>query len=310
MGSLIVKTRNLVKKYVLGSEEVVALAGVNLNVYRGEFLSVMGPSGSGKTTLLNMIGGLDWPTSGAVYVDGVNLATLNDNELAVMRARKIGFVFQAFNLISILTALENVMLPAYFRGDIKEKEARERAIKLLELVGLSDRIKHRPYELSAGQQQRVALARALINDPALVLADEPTGNLDSKTGKQIILLLKKLNRELGQTFIIVTHDPSVAEETDKTLRILDGQIIGTEIRGENPIVKSMKKLRLIELKKEIALTREKLSILEEKIKELSSSSEEKESKKLKFLTQMKDNLQEELKDLEEELKEVSKCVEE
>ena len=224
MNEIPVRLVKVYKIYLLGSVEVVGLRNVNLEIERGEFVAIKGSSGSGKTTLLNIIGGIDRPTSGSVYIEGVNTVYLNEQELARMRAEKIGFVFQFFNLINCLTALENVMLPMTFtrhNGINKRKRARE----LLELVGLGDRINHKPYELSGGQRQRVAIARALANNPAIILADEPTGNLDSKSGMEIINLMKKLNREQKQTFLIVTHDPKVASAADRIIEMLDGKII-------------------------------------------------------------------------------------
>jgi putative ABC transport system ATP-binding protein len=223
----IVEVRDVVKVYHVGSEDVYALAGVTLNVEAGEFMSVMGRSGSGKSTLLNMIGCLDRPTSGTVAIHGKSTAGLSDGKLADIRSREIGFVFQAQNLIHTMTALENVMLPMRYAriGDRKE-----RAIHALERVGLQDRMNHRGSELSGGQRQRVAIARALVTEPAIVLADEPTGQLDSKLSAQVIALMRQLNRESGQTFVIVTHDPNIAEQTDRTVYLNDGRIESEEHR--------------------------------------------------------------------------------
>jgi len=188
-------------------------------------MAIMGPSGSGKSTLLNMIGALDKPTSGKVYIKGVDLSTLNDNQLAQLRNREIGFVFQFFNLIPRMDALGNVALPMAIAG-ASRKERKERAAKLLELAGLGDRMDHKPSELSGGEQQRVAVARALVNDPSVLLCDEVTGNLDSKTGDAIMQLLRALNQEQGKTFVLITHDPVVAQVTDRLVQLYDGTIVG------------------------------------------------------------------------------------
>jgi putative ABC transport system ATP-binding protein len=219
----VVETINLRKVYMLGKVPVEALRGVNLKVEEGEFLSVLGPSGSGKSTLLNLIGALDKPTDGKVFVDGVDVSTLNENELASLR-RKIGFVFQFFNLIPRFTALENVEMPMAIAGVGKE-ERRKRAAELLETVGLADRMNHKPTELSGGEQQRVAIARALTNNPRFLLMDEPTGNIDSKNAYEIIQLVKRLNREKGVTIIMVTHDQRLASEATRTVHMLDGLIV-------------------------------------------------------------------------------------
>ncbi len=219
-----VELRNVSKVYMVGTQEVRALDSVSLRIERGEFTSIMGPSGSGKTTLLSVMGCLIRPTSGRILIGGEDVTDLDEDRLAVFRAKKIGFVFQFFNLISTLTALENVMLPMAFAGDVSGWEMKARAMELLEAVGLSDRAHHRPLELSGGQQQRVAIARALANDPEIILADEPTGNLDSHTGSEIMDLMEQLNRELGKTFVIVTHDPAVAKRTNKILYMKDGRI--------------------------------------------------------------------------------------
>ena len=220
----IIETSNLVKEYMQVSRPLRVLDGVNLTVERGEFMAIMGPSGSGKTTLLNMIGALDMPTSGKVLVNGVDLSTLTDNELAELRNREIGFIFQTFNLIPRRNALGNVALPLAIAG-VPRGERRERAGKLLEMVDLGDRIDHKPSQLSGGEQQRVAIARALINDPSFLLCDEVTGNIDSKTGDEIMQLLRSLNLEQGKTFVIVTHDPAVAQMTDRLVHLRDGQIV-------------------------------------------------------------------------------------
>jgi putative ABC transport system ATP-binding protein len=220
-----IETVNLVKEYPQGDETLRVLNGVNLTVDPGEFMAIMGPSGSGKSTLLNMVGALDKPTSGKVYISGTDLSTLNDNQLAELRNREIGFIFQFFNLIPRMKALGNVELPMAISG-VSRRERRERASKLLELVGLGDRMDHKPTELSGGEQQRVAVARALVNDPSVLLCDEVTGNLDSKTGDEIIHFLRSLNKEHGKTFVLVTHDPVVAQATDRIIQLHDGMIIG------------------------------------------------------------------------------------
>ncbi len=224
MDKPIVQLHNVTKKYWLGKIEINALDVPSLEIERGAFIAFMGPSGSGKTTLLNIIGGLDTPTTGDVIIDGVNIARMRERDLAKFRRERMGFIFQFFNLIPTLTALENVELPMILQGNLPRKDIHERAKNLLELVGLGDRLHHKPMELSGGQQQRVAIARALANDPALILADEPTGNVDSATGMKIIQLMGWLNKTRGQTFIIVTHDPKVAAFAQKVLYIIDGKI--------------------------------------------------------------------------------------
>jgi len=219
----VVRTEDVRKVYQMGAVEVEALKGITLEVYAGEYISIMGPSGSGKTTLFNMIGGLDKPTSGRVYIDEVDVAQLDAYELAWLRCRKIGYIFQTFNLIPVMSALENVMLPMIFAG-MTSDDAREKAAALLEKVGLGDRLLHKPYELSGGQQQRVAVARAMANDPAIILADEPTGNLDLKTGTEIIELLKQMNEESGVTIISATHDHKMLSVSDRVLWIRDGRV--------------------------------------------------------------------------------------
>jgi len=219
----VVEVIDLKKYYFLRGETVKALDGINLTVKRGEYLSIMGPSGSGKTTLFNMIGALDTPTEGKVYVEGLELNKLRREQLAWFRCHYIGYIFQTFNLIPVLTALENVALPMVFAG-VKKEERIEKAKKLLEAVGLGDRVHHRPTELSGGQQQRVAIARALANDPAIILADEPTGNLDLTTGLNIIHLLKKLSVEKQTTVITATHDPKMIDVSDRVVWIRDGKV--------------------------------------------------------------------------------------
>jgi len=225
----IIRVVNLHKYYYLKGAVVKALQGVNLEVYRGEYLSILGPSGSGKTTLFNMIGGLDKPTQGKVYVEGVSIFDLPEEKLAYFRNRKIGYVFQTFNLIPYLTALDNVALPMIFAG-LPRKQRVEKAKRLLELVGLGERLHHKPSELSGGQQQRVAIARALANDPTIILADEPTANLDLTTGKQIINLLKEISLQRSVTVITNTHDLKMIDVSDRVVYIRDGRIERVEER--------------------------------------------------------------------------------
>jgi putative ABC transport system ATP-binding protein len=231
VSEFIVRTREVRKVYQMGKVEVEALRGVTLDIKRGEYISIMGPSGSGKSTLFNMIGGLDKPTSGSVYINEVDLAQLDAYELAWLRCRTIGYIFQTFNLIPVMTALENVTLPMIFAG-VPEDERRERGMELLKRVGLAERWNHKPAELSGGQQQRVAIARALANDPVIVLADEPTGNLDLKTGREIIQLLKELNEEKGVTIISATHDLKMLDVSDRVIWIRDGRIAKIEDRAK------------------------------------------------------------------------------
>lgn len=215
--------KNMYKIYTMGQNKVTALNGINLHIDAHEFVSVVGPSGSGKSTLMNMLGCLDVPTSGTYTLDGQEVSKLNDNKLAEIRNYKIGFVFQKFNLLQKLSAVENVELPLVYQG-VHAREARERAIKSLAGVGLEDRMNHKPNELSGGQQQRVAIARALVTNPPVILADEPTGALDSKTGIEVIQILKKLN-ENGNTIILITHDNGLAQKAKRMVRISDGQIV-------------------------------------------------------------------------------------
>jgi putative ABC transport system ATP-binding protein len=226
-----VETEDLAKYYKMGVYIVKALDGVNLKIRRGEYVSIMGPSGAGKTTLFNMIGGLDRPTRGKVYIDEVDISKLDAYELAWLRARKIGYIFQTFNLIPVLTAMENVMLPMIFAG-VRREERIRKARELLERVGLGERLYHRPTELSGGQQQRVAIARALANDPAIILADEPTGNLDLQTGLEIINLLRQLNKERGVTIVTATHDLKMIDVSDRIIYLRDGKVERIETRAE------------------------------------------------------------------------------
>jgi putative ABC transport system ATP-binding protein len=222
MSDWVIEARDLAKVYRMGEVQVHALCGLSMKVARGEVISIMGPSGSGKSTLMNIIGCLDRPTSGDYILDGVNVSNLKDDQLASIRNRKVGFVFQSFNLLPRATALANVELPMRYSG--VRSGRKDRARLALQAVGLDDRLTHRPSELSGGQQQRVAIARALVNDPAIILADEPTGNLDSKSGAEIMHLLLKLNQERGTTLIIVTHDSEVAAQTHRIIHIRDGMV--------------------------------------------------------------------------------------
>ncbi|MFP3950701.1 MAG: ABC transporter ATP-binding protein [Candidatus Bathyarchaeia archaeon] len=219
----VIEINDLARHYEMGGVLVKALDGVDLGIGRGEYVSIVGPSGSGKTTLFNLIGGLDRPTTGQVFIDGVDISKLDAYELAWLRCRKIGYIFQNFNLIQVLTALENVALPTVFAG-VPRDEGQSKAEKLLGSVGLGDRVNHKPTELSAGQQQRVAIARALANDPAIILADEPTGNLDLNTGMEIIELLHGLNRRKGLTLVAATHDLKMIKASDRIVWLRDGQI--------------------------------------------------------------------------------------
>ncbi len=229
--SSIVRVSKVTKTFQLGKVEVHALKGVDLEVATGKYISIMGPSGSGKSTLFNMIGGLDKPTSGKVFIDEVDIAQLDAYELAWLRCRKIGYIFQTFNIIQVMTALENVTLPMIF-GGMSNDAAVDKGFQLLELVGLGDRFQHKPFELSGGQQQRVAIARALANDPAIILADEPTGNLDLNTGEEIIALLKQLSQERNVTVISATHDIKMLNVSDQVVWIRDGRIDKIENREE------------------------------------------------------------------------------
>ena len=225
-----IELTDLTKIFTLGEEQVRALDGLNLHIQKGEMVAIMGPSGSGKSTLMNIIGCLDQPTSGHYWLDGIDIGGLNDNKLAEIRNRKLGFVFQTFNLLPRNAAFQQVTLPLIYAG-IGMRERRERAKAALEAVGLGDRLNHRPNELSGGQQQRVAIARALVTQPAIILADEPTGNLDTRSGKEIMAIFRQLNDERGITIIFVTHDPGIAQQTRRIIHIRDGLVESDEVIG-------------------------------------------------------------------------------
>lgn len=229
----IIKLEDVWKIYRMGEVEVPALQGLNLEIYPEEFVAIMGPSGSGKSTAMNMIGCLDVPTRGSIYLEGEDIAVLSESDLAQIRGRKIGFIFQTFNLMPGLTALENVMLPMIFQG-IDKEDREDRAIELLDLVGLGNRLGHKPTELSGGQQQRVAIARSLANDPDVILADEPTGNLDTKTGEEVMKMLSDLHCDEGKTIVMVTHDNDVANYAERTINIKDGKLASIEEK-ESPL---------------------------------------------------------------------------
>lgn len=228
MGHNIIEMKNINKNFFIGTpNQLNIIKGIDLNVADGEFISIMGVSGSGKSTLMNIIGALDRPTSGSYILDGTPLTEMNDNQLSGIRNSKIGFVFQTFNLVPRSNALRNVELPMLYAG-MERKKRIKRATELLELVGMSDRMAHQPNELSGGQKQRVAIARALANDPAIILADEPTGALDSETGRMVMDLFHKVHRDEGKTVILITHNQSLAAETDRTLTLSDGMIVGEQ----------------------------------------------------------------------------------
>jgi len=227
----IVSVQDVSKDYLLGKAVVPALRGVTLEVEDGEFLSIAGPSGSGKTTLLNLIGCVDTPTGGTVRVNGRDTATLSERSLTDLRLHTIGFIFQSFNLVQVLSVFQNVEFPLLLQGGLSRRERERRVLALLEAVGIGDHARHRPGELSGGQRQRVAVARALVTRPALVLADEPTANLDSRTGANIIDLMRDLNRREGTTFLFSTHDPKVMSHASTIVRIADGQLVGREATG-------------------------------------------------------------------------------
>jgi putative ABC transport system ATP-binding protein len=234
--NVIIQLEDVWKIYIMGKVEVTALRALNLQIKRGEFVAIQGPSGSGKSTAMNMVGCLDVPTKGRIYLAGHDISKLHESDLAQIRGKEIGFIFQKFNLINSLTAIENVMLPMTFQG-IPEDKRYKKAEELLKLVELEDRMNHRPSELSGGQQQRVAIARSLSNDPDVILADEPTGNLDSKTGKMVMDFLTKLHIEKKKTVIMVTHDDKLAQYADRIEYLMDGQIIKTTNNVEKHVRK-------------------------------------------------------------------------
>ncbi len=223
-----IRAVDLTRTFEVGETTVEALRSINLEVEQGQFVALVGPSGSGKSTLLNLVGGLDRPTGGELWINGVELSASKEKALTEHRRRRVGFVFQSFNLLPRLTAIENVALPLMFVG-VPERQRMERAGQLLAQVGLSDRLDHRPTQLSGGEQQRVAIARALVNRPAIILADEPTGNIDTATGSEIMDLLRRLNREQGVTLLLVTHDPEAAGFADRVIQLRDGRITGQEV---------------------------------------------------------------------------------
>ena len=231
VGDSLIKLENVWKIYQLGKVELTILENITLDVSRGDFVVILGPSGSGKSTLLNLLGCLDLPTRGRVFLAGRDIAKLSEDELAQIRGKTIGFIFQQFNLLQNLSALENVMIPMIFQGK-SESERRERAEFLLSSLGLGDRILHRPSELSGGEQQRIAIARALSNNPEIIVADEPTGNLDSSTGKKIMEILINLHQEEKKTIIVVTHDPTIANYSNQIVNIKDGQLVANHLVGE------------------------------------------------------------------------------
>jgi putative ABC transport system ATP-binding protein len=236
MQEALIKLENVWRRYKLGETSLTILKGVNLEIAPGTFATIMGPSGSGKSTLMYMLGLLDTPSEGKIYLDGQNTSNFSEDKLAVVRGKKIGFIFQQFNLLQNLTALENVMLPMIFQG-ISEEHRKEKATKLLESVNLGDRINHKPTEMSGGEQQRIAIARSLVNDPEILIADEPTGNLDSTTGKMVMEILTKLHREQKKTIVVVTHDPNIAQYSQNIIHIQDGQIVANHFQDKEVLWK-------------------------------------------------------------------------
>ncbi len=242
MSQSIIQIEDLKRNFLVGSEVVQALRGVSFDVDKGEFLTIMGASGSGKTTLLNILGCLDKPTDGKYFIDSTSISTLNKNELARIRNEKIGFVFQSFNLLSRTSALENVELPLLYNSSVSSRERRERARRALKAVGLENRMDHKPNQLSGGQQQRVAIARALVNDPVMILADEATGNLDTKTSYEIMHLFQELNQQ-GKTIVFVTHEPEIASMSKRTVTLRDGLVISDTL-AENKKAKLLESLSI------------------------------------------------------------------
>ena len=239
----IIEAKAIRKTYLLGETEVHALRGINLKIYQGELIIILGPSGSGKSTLLHQLGALDIPTEGKVYVDGLDITKMDSWNLSMLRRMKMGFIFQSFNLIPTLNAIENVKVPL-FPTKVSEIVAQKRAMKLLREVGVGERAKHKPNQLSGGERQRVSIARALVNDPEIIFADEPTGNLDSKTGDRVLEIIKKLNEEDGKTFVIVTHDASLVEFADRVFIIKDGRIEEETAGGKSGHVYKSKSVKL------------------------------------------------------------------
>ena len=226
----VISIKNLVKNYYVGNQTVRALRGVDISIEKGEYVAIMGPSGSGKSTLMNILGALDTPTDGDYFLNGTNVSQLEDDQLAAIRNKEIGFVFQTFNLLQRYTALENVTLPLIYAG-VSKVERREEALRVLKSVGLEDRVTHKPTELSGGQRQRVAVARALINKPSIILADEPTGNLDSKTSDDIMKLIKEIH-DMGNTVIVVTHENDIAAKAERVIRLMDGMVASDRLSSE------------------------------------------------------------------------------
>jgi putative ABC transport system ATP-binding protein len=239
MGNKILQLQNIRREFKMGSEIVRALKGISFDVEAGEFLTIMGSSGSGKTTLLNTLGCLDKPSEGTYLLDGVNVGTLSRNELARLRNNKIGFVFQAYNLLPRTSALENVELPLFYNNAVSSKERKERAMRALEAVKLIDRMKHTPNQLSGGQQQRVAIARALVNEPVMILADEATGNLDSRTSFEIMALMQELNQQQGKTIVFVTHEPDIASFSSRTVMLKDGRVVKDSLNDKRRSAKEV-----------------------------------------------------------------------
>lgn len=232
MNDIIIEVSNLKKDFHVGDVTVRALKGINIQIRKGEFVAIMGTSGSGKSTMLNILGCLDKPTSGEYWLDGVSISKLDKNELAELRNAKLGFVFQSYNLLARTSALENVELPLFYNNKVRAKERKERAIAALEAVGLADRMNHMPNQLSGGQQQRVAIARSLVNDPVVILADEATGNLDTRTSYEIMELFQRLNSEQGKTIVFVTHEPDIAKLTTRNILFRDGLVVREQLLKE------------------------------------------------------------------------------